>query len=115
MLYLSDHGESLGENGLYLHGMPYSIAPESQTHIGAVMWFGDKISKHLNLDKVRLKKDARFSHDNLFHTLLGIFNVQTKEYKKIWIYYKINIKKYKAEILGEFGSTNKIGMKSLSH
>lgn len=82
MLYLSDHGESLGENGLYLHGLPYSFAPESQKHIGAVMWLGDKMRKQLDVDKISAKKDGAYSHDNLFHTLLGIFDVQTKEYKK---------------------------------
>jgi lipid A ethanolaminephosphotransferase len=82
LLYLSDHGESLGENHLYLHGMPYNFAPEAQKHIGAMMWFGDKMRKQLDIEKISAKKDEQYSHDNLFHTLLGIFDVQTKEYKK---------------------------------
>ena len=47
MVYLSDHGESLGESGLYLHGLPYVMAPDTQKHIAAIMWFGDnfKIDK----------------------------------------------------------------------
>lgn len=80
MLYFSDHGESLGEKGLYLHGMPYAVAPEAQTHIGSLMWFGDEIREKIDVEKVKKHKDQRYSHDNLFHTLLGIFEVETGVY-----------------------------------
>ncbi len=80
MVYVSDHGESLGENGFYLHGLPYFIAPDHQKHVGALMWFG----KDYPLDKEEIKSraDNEYSHDNLFSTLLGLFNVQTKVYEK---------------------------------
>jgi lipid A ethanolaminephosphotransferase len=79
MIYLSDHGESLGEKGLYLHGLPYFIAPESQKHIPMVMWFSDGYA----VDKKALlrKRHQRFSQDNIFSTLLGLFGVQTNVYK----------------------------------
>lgn len=83
LIYMSDHGESLGENGLYLHGMPYLIAPDEQRHIGALMWFGDD---DINTQRVKAYSNKRFSQDNLFHTLLGFFEVETNVYKKIWIY-----------------------------
>ncbi len=73
LIYISDHGESLGKNGVYLHGLPYFMAPDAQTHVGAFMWFGD--DKHKNIDA---KQD--YSQDNLFHTLLGMFNVKTEVY-----------------------------------
>lgn len=73
MLYMSDHGESLGENGIYLHGMPYFMAPEAQTHIAALAWFGKNNPKTIDPNKA-------YSQDNLFHTLLGLFNVETKVY-----------------------------------
>jgi len=76
MIYMADHGESLGENGVYLHGMPYFMAPEAQKHVAAVMWFGDPS----RLAAVRGRAKASYSHDNLFHTLLGLFAVETKEY-----------------------------------
>ncbi|CAA6803541.1 MAG: Phosphoethanolamine transferase [uncultured Sulfurovum sp.] len=78
MIYMADHGESLGENGLYLHGLPNFIAPESQTHVGALMWFG----KNNTIDKETLKTKAQnpYSHDYLFSTLLGLFSVKTKVY-----------------------------------
>ncbi|SFV67412.1 Probable integral membrane protein [hydrothermal vent metagenome] len=80
MIYMSDHGESLGENGVYLHGLPYFMAPSAQTHIGAVMWFGKHMSKDINADALRERSQKAYSQDNLFHTLLGIFNVHTKVY-----------------------------------
>lgn len=82
MIYMSDHGESLGENGLYLHGMPYFMAPETQTHIGAMMWFGDEMKKDINTTKLRSYSDKEFSHDNLFNTIIGLFEVETKIYDK---------------------------------
>jgi len=81
MFYVADHGESLGENGLYLHGMPYFMAPEAQRHVGAFMWFGKAMSKSINMKTLKIKKDKPYSQDNLFHTLLGIFDVQTEVYK----------------------------------
>lgn len=83
MLYMSDHGESLGENGVYLHGLPYFMAPVEQKHIGSIMWFGNgKIKNEIDLEKVNSLKNQSFSHDNLFHTLLGLFEVETQVYKK---------------------------------
>ena len=83
MFYMSDHGESLGENGLYLHGLPYFMAPDEQKHIGSLMWFGDgDIKKEIDLQKLNTYKDKAFSQDNLFHTLLGLFEVETEVYKK---------------------------------
>jgi lipid A ethanolaminephosphotransferase len=75
MIYMSDHGESLGEHGLYLHGLPYFMAPDAQTHVGAVVWLGENNQKNIDPNK-------EYSHDNLFHTLLGLFDVKTEVYKK---------------------------------
>ena len=82
MIYMSDHGESLGEGGVYLHGLPYFMAPDAQIHIGAMMWFGKSMANRVNEKALRKRKDERYTQDDLFHTLLGIFNVKTKEYNK---------------------------------
>ena len=82
MLYMSDHGESLGENGIYLHGLPYFMAPDEQKHIGALLWVGGEMKEDIDLAKLSTYKDKEFSQDNLFHTLLGLFEVETKVYKK---------------------------------
>ncbi|MGE0051493.1 MAG: phosphoethanolamine transferase, partial [Arcobacter sp.] len=82
MLYMSDHGESLGENGFYLHGMPYMLAPVEQKHIGSILWIGDSMKKEIDLEKLNSYRNKEFSQDNLFHTLLGLFEVGTEVYKK---------------------------------
>lgn len=78
MIYISDHGESLGENGIYLHGLPYFMAPKAQVHIPAFMWANETFRDSLSLDKIDTTK--KYTHDNLFHTLLGLFSVQTEVY-----------------------------------
>ncbi|KLV04522.1 phosphoethanolamine transferase [Photobacterium ganghwense] len=83
MLYLSDHGESLGEKGIYLHGMPYTIAPETQTRVPMITWFSASYQRQHKINREcvsRLARKADLSHDNLFHTVLGMMQVQTREY-----------------------------------
>ena len=82
MIYMSDHGESLGENGVYLHGMPYFMAPSGQTHIPFVTWFSDRYraDEALQADCLRAKADEPYSQDNLFHSVLGMMSVRTTVY-----------------------------------
>jgi lipid A ethanolaminephosphotransferase len=84
MLYMSDHGESLGENGVYLHGLPYFMAPEEQTHIPLIWWMssGYQAITKLNADCLAQSRDKPLSHDYLFHSLLGIFSVKTSLYQQ---------------------------------
>ena len=80
LIYLSDHGESLGENGLYLHGTPYIIAPNEQTHVPWFFWGSDQYFINKGINKACLQQKAlndSVSHDNLFHTLLGFYGVET--------------------------------------
>ncbi len=82
MIYMSDHGESLGEGGLYLHAAPYFIAPDEQTHIPFIAWFSPDYASETELDVNCLKQGsfAPASHDNLFHTVLGMMGVKTAAY-----------------------------------
>lgn len=75
MLYISDHGESLGEGGLYLHGMPYSFAPESQTHVPLLLWAGE--SSDIDVSTTGLLAEKPNSHDIIFKTLLDIYEIET--------------------------------------
>jgi lipid A ethanolaminephosphotransferase len=83
MLYVSDHGESLGEYGLFLHGVPYSFAPEAQKHVPMVTWFSDGMSERRKLSRSCMEAglDAPLTHDNLYHTVLGVMDVNTPTYK----------------------------------
>ncbi|WP_088287153.1 phosphoethanolamine transferase [Ideonella sp. A 288] len=80
LLYVSDHGESLGENGLYLHGLPYALAPDEQTRVPMLVWFSDAFAtgQHLDLACVRQRAAKPASHDHLFHSVLGLLDVSTR-------------------------------------
>lgn len=83
LVYLSDHGESLGENGVYLHGLPYSIAPETQKHVPMLLWLSDDYQKRYGVNYACLQQKAKendYSQDNLFSTMLGLTGVETQEY-----------------------------------
>lgn len=80
MLYVSDHGESLGEHGLYLHSIPYSIAPSTQTHVPMVLWMANSMDFGINAECMQNKSKLPASHDNVFHTVLGLGGIQTSAY-----------------------------------
>jgi lipid A ethanolaminephosphotransferase len=80
MIYMSDHGESLGENGLYLHGAPYIIAPSQQTHVPFVLWQGTEMKASVDASCVSKRAGEEASHDNLVHTALGVMAVKTSVY-----------------------------------
>jgi lipid A ethanolaminephosphotransferase len=83
LLYLSDHGESLGESGVYLHGLPYFMAPEQQTKVPMILWMSDAFQQQLSIGRncVAEKAHTRLSHDNLFHSVLGMLDVKTRVYQ----------------------------------
>ncbi|OAL81717.1 lipid A phosphoethanolamine transferase [Acinetobacter sp. SFB] len=78
--YLSDHGESTGEHGLYLHGSPYAIAPTQQTHIPMLMWFSPEWTQHNSAQIACLakQKSKELSQDNLFPSLLSLLDVKSQ-------------------------------------
>ena len=83
LLYLSDHGESLGENNLYLHGLPYALAPQVQVHVPMLTWLSGPMQKRLGVRQDCLQKNAGapLTHDNLFHSMLGLLDVNTSVYQ----------------------------------
>ncbi|WP_233200669.1 phosphoethanolamine transferase [Limnohabitans sp. G3-2] len=80
LIYLSDHGESLGEKGLYLHGMPYSLAPKEQTHVPMLVWLSKPLQRerHWGMNCLQAQSAKPLSHDHLFHSLLGLAQVSTQ-------------------------------------
>ena len=82
LMYLSDHGESLGENNLYLHGLPYRFAPDAQKHIPWVFWLSPQFQQEsgISLKCLARLRDEHVSQDNYFHTVLGLLGVRTKVY-----------------------------------
>ncbi len=84
LLYVADHGESLGENNLYLHGLPYALAPDVQKHVPWVTWLsgGFEQASGLTMQCLRGRADARITHDHLFHSVLGLMQVGTSAYRR---------------------------------
>ncbi len=81
LFYVSDHGESLGEHGVYLHGLPHFIAPDEQLWVPAIMWFGKNFNEP-NIKSLSGKRDKQYSHDHIFHTILGFMEIETALYDK---------------------------------
>ncbi|MEJ8847427.1 phosphoethanolamine--lipid A transferase [Variovorax rhizosphaerae] len=83
MLYMSDHGESLGEFGLFLHGLPYGLAPDVQKHVPVVAWLSDGLRRRADLSAACMKGDRQtaYTHDNLYHTALAMMDVKTPSFK----------------------------------
>ena len=82
-MYVSDHGESLGENNLYLHGLPYSVAPDVQKRVAWINWFSSSFEsqRHINSTCLQKKVQDPLSHDNYFHSVLGLAGVRTSVYQ----------------------------------
>ena len=84
MIYVADHGESLGENNLYLHGLPYAIAPDVQKHVPWITWLSPAMQQRTHIAMACLQRDLRdrpISHDNYFDSVLGLMDVQTSAYR----------------------------------
>jgi len=83
MVYISDHGESLGENNLYLHGMPWLLAPDEQKRVPLITWLSEDFQTTHGLDAECLdsRRSEPLNHDYLAHSLLGLMRVQTSVYE----------------------------------
>ena len=83
LIYVSDHGESLGEKGLFLHGVPYAIAPQEQIRVPMTMWFSPGLvaASGLDMQCVQDKSAQPTNHDALFPSILGLMQVKTREYR----------------------------------
>ncbi|MGB6104927.1 MAG: phosphoethanolamine--lipid A transferase [Pusillimonas sp.] len=85
MIYASDHGESLGEANIYLHGLPYAIAPDVQKQIPWLVWMSNRMQRESRISiacmKERMSK-RRISHDNYAHSVLGALGIESTIYKE---------------------------------
>ena len=83
LMYVADHGESLGENNIYLHGLPYDIAPDVQKRVPWITWLSPAFEqrRHATTTCLQKQRDVRISHDNYFHSVLGLMGVTTALYQ----------------------------------
>jgi len=84
MMYVADHGESLGEGNLYLHGLPYAIAPDVQKRVPWITWLSRGYERRggVSMDCLRGQNGTRLTHDNYFHSVLGLLDIQTAAYQR---------------------------------
>ena len=75
MIFVSDHGESLGEKNLYMHGLPLSLAPKEQYEIPFIVWMSDNSSK-------QLKPNNMLSQNHVFHSVLNFLEIQSPVYNE---------------------------------
>ena len=80
LIYISDHGESLGEYGLYLHGTPYSIAPDFQKVVPFLIWMSDAFKQRKGISKDQLAPQESYSQANVFHSVMGAFDMRSEIY-----------------------------------
>jgi lipid A ethanolaminephosphotransferase len=82
LIYMSDHGESLGEQGVYLHGLPYGFAPHQQKEVPFLLWTSRGFEQRTQLDEacLRTRSQQPASHDNLYHTVLGAGDIRNSVY-----------------------------------
>ncbi|MGI4843705.1 MAG: phosphoethanolamine transferase [Janthinobacterium lividum] len=84
LLYISDHGESLGERGIYLHGAPYRFAPKDQKHVPMILWLSSGFQQRSLLSSACMRgmQNQPLSHDNIYHTILGMMKVRNLVYSR---------------------------------
>ena len=90
MIYVSDHGQSLGENGYYLHGAPIAIAPPEQRQIPFLVWMSDKFKQSKNLTNADIITKKTYPHDFPFHSVMGAFDMRSEIYKPRFDIFNIN-------------------------
>jgi len=91
LIYVSDHGESLGENNIYLHSFPYKLAPKEQIHVPMILWMNETMKRWDYIDYDCMRKEAAqnaYTHDNLFHSIVGLLKVKTFTYNKEYDIFK---------------------------
>lgn len=84
MVYLADHGESLGENNIYLHGLPYAVAPDVQKRVPWITWLSPSFERRsgITVGCLHQRTEALLSHDHLFHSILGLADLRTGAYRR---------------------------------
>ena len=81
LIYVSDHGESLGESGVYLHGLPSAVAPAVQLDIPLLIWMSDGFAERRGVSEASIQATLAHGHDNIFHSVIGAFGVDTPVYR----------------------------------
>ena len=89
-IYLSDHGESLGENGLYMHGVPISMAPKEQIEIPFLVWTSESTAQTVSpltaspasdaVPALKVKPLDKVGQHHIFHSVIRFFGMSSPIY-----------------------------------
>lgn len=84
LLFTSDHGESLGEGGVFTHGKPNFLAPKEQRHVPLVFWASDLLvqEQRLQSEFKRRVRSEPMTHDAVFQSILGCLGVRSSLFPK---------------------------------
>lgn len=74
VMFVSDHGESLGEGNLYMHGVPMAVAPKEQIEIPFIVWTSDK--------NMKIETNREVEQYNVFHSILSFLGIESPIYDK---------------------------------
>ena len=83
LIYISDHGESLGEGNNWGHGGDFKTAPKEQTEVPFFVWMPQSTQKAFGFNRACLKGKTKEkkSQDVIFHSLLGLVGITTDTYQ----------------------------------
>jgi lipid A ethanolaminephosphotransferase len=78
MIFISDHGESLGENKVFMHGLPMKLAPKVQYEIPFLVWTSDGFRNY----KPATELPPVLEQHYIFHSVLNLLSIQSPAYDK---------------------------------
>ena len=76
MIFISDHGESLGENKMFMHGLPMRLAPKEQYEIPFLVWTSDGFRTY------KSNLPAVLEQHYIFHSVLNLLSIQSPAYNQ---------------------------------
>ena len=86
MIFISDHGESLGENKMFMHGLPMKLAPKVQYEIPFLVWTSDGFRTYKQTsgsqDAPEGELPAVLEQHYVFHSVLNLLSIQSPAYNK---------------------------------
>ena len=86
IIFISDHGESLGENKMFMHGLPMKLAPKVQYEIPFLVWTSDNFRNYKRTsseqDAPKGELPAVLEQHYIFHSVLNLLSIQSPAYNK---------------------------------
>ena len=86
MIFISDHGESLGENNMFMHGLPMKLAPKEQYEIPFLVWTSDNFRRYKptaqSQEAPAGELPALLEQHYIFHSVLNLLSIESPAYNE---------------------------------